>query len=110
MKPTGELLKRILPNKDCSGIYKITHISTKKSYIGRSTSVYKRLQEHIKSSLGVGTIADQWVHHEMRAKGIENFTFELIEECDKDKLSEREKYYIGFFQTDSFGYNRNIGG
>jgi hypothetical protein len=60
--------------------------------------------------LGVGTIADQWVHHEMRDKGIENFTFELIEECDKDKLSEREKYYIGFFQTDSFGYNRNIGG
>lgn len=110
MKPTNELLKRILPSKECSGIYKITYIPNKKSYIGRSTSVYKRLQEHIKSSLGVGTIADQWVHHEMRDKGIENFTFELIEECDKDKLSEREKYYIGFFQTDSFGYNRNIGG
>ena len=110
MKPTGELLKRILPDKDCSGIYKITHAETKKSYIGRSTSVYKRLQEHIKSSLGVGTIADQWVHHEMRAQGIENFTFELVEECDKDKLSEREKHYISFFQTDVYGYNRNVGG
>lgn len=110
MKPTGELLKRILPDKECSGIYKITHVPDKKAYIGRSTSVYKRLQEHIKSSLGVGTIADQWVHHQMREKGIENFTFELVEECDKDKLSEREKYYIGFFQTENYGYNRSIGG
>lgn len=110
MKPTSELLKRILPDKDCSGIYKITHVPDKKAYIGRSTSVYKRLQEHIKSSLGVGTIADQWVHHEMRAKGIENFTFELVEECDKDKLGEREKHYISFFQTDQYGFNKTTGG
>lgn len=110
MKPTGELLKRILPNKDCSGIYKITHVPDKKAYVGRSTSVYKRLQEHIKSSLGVGTIADQWVHHQMREKGIENFTFELVEECDKDKLADREKYYIKFFDTERWGYNKNTGG
>ena len=60
---TGELLKI-----QRFWIYKITHLD--KKIIGRSTSVYKRLQEHIKSSLGVGTIADQWVHHEMRE---ENF-------------------------------------
>ena len=58
----------------------------------------KRLTEHVKSSLGVGTIADQAVHHAMRDNGLHNFIFELVEECDKDKLPEREKFYINFFQ------------
>jgi len=53
-----EMLDNILPDKECSGIYKITHVETKKSYIGRSTNVYKRLQEHVKSSCGISTIAD----------------------------------------------------
>ena len=52
----------------------------------------KRLIEHIKSSLGVGTIADQAVHHAMRDNGLQNFMFELVEECDKAILPEREKF------------------
>ena len=108
-KPTTELLNNILP-QDCSGIYKITHIPDKKCYIGRSTSVRKRLIEHIKSSLGVGTIADQAVHHAMRDNGLQNFMFELVEECDKAILPEREKFYIETFQSNTHGWNKNIGG
>ena len=55
---TKDMLEAILPSKECSGIYKITNVETKKSYIGRSTNVYKRLQDHIKSSCGIATIAD----------------------------------------------------
>ena len=102
---TKNMLEAILPNKECSGIYKITNVETKKSYIGRSTNVYKRLQDHIKSSCGIATIADQKVHHAMRDEGLWNFQFELLEECDKSKLGEREKYYIEFFQTQKYGYN-----
>lgn len=106
---TKNMLEAILPNKECSGIYKITNVETKKSYIGRSTNVYKRLQDHIKSSCGIATIADQKVHHAMRDEGLWNFQFELLEECDKSKLGEREKYYIEFFQTQKYGYNAVAG-
>lgn len=106
---TKDMLEAILPNKECSGIYKITNVETKKSYIGRSTNVYKRLQDHIKSSCGIATIADQKVHHAMRDEGLWNFQFELLEECDKSKLGEREKYYIEFFQTQKYGYNAVAG-
>ena len=111
-KPTNEMLDYVLPNKDCPGIYKITNDRNKKSYIGRSTSVRKRLTDHVKSAVGISTIASQKIHDIMREEGLWNFTFELIEECDKDKLSEREKYYIDFFQTADtiYGYNQKAGG
>lgn len=109
-KPTNDMLDYILPSRDCAGIYKITNDETKEAYIGRSVSVRKRLTDHIKSSLGIDTIADQHVHQVMREKGIWNFTFELIEECPREKLSEREKYYIEFFHTDQYGYNQKAGG
>lgn len=111
-KPTNVMLDHILPEKDCAGIYKITDDSNKKSYIGRSTSVRKRLADHIKSAVGISTIAHQHIHEVMREKGLWNFSFELIEECDKNQLNEREKYYIDFFQTAEamYGYNQKAGG
>ena len=109
-KPTNDMLDYVLPSRDCAGIYKITNDETKEAYIGRSVSVRKRLTDHIKSSLGIDTIADQHVHQVMREKGIWNFTFELIEECPREKLNEREKYYIEFFHTDQYGYNQKAGG
>ena len=107
--PANELLNNILPDKDCSGIYKITNCEDKRCYIGRSTSVRKRLQEHIKSSIGIENIASQRVHEVMREKGLWNFRFELLEQCPKDQLGEREKYYIEFFDSQSYGYNQVSG-
>lgn len=108
-KPTNDMLDFILPQRDCPGIYKITNDKNKKAYIGRSTSVRKRLTDHIKSAVGISTIADQQVHKAMREEGLWNFKFELIETCEKTQLGEREKYYIDFFKTQSWGYNA-IGG
>ena len=36
--------------------------------------------------------------------GAENFMFEVLEECDASKLSEREKYYTEIYQSNSFGF------
>ena len=109
-KKANGMLDYILPSRECSGIYKITNDRTKQAYIGRSTSVRKRLTDHIKSSVGISTIADQRIHQAMRDEGIWNFTFELIEECSKEQLNEREKYYINFFSTEKLGYNQKAGG
>ena len=110
-KPTNQMLDYILPSKDCSGIYKITNIIDGKCYIGRSTSVRKRLTDHIKSTIGISTIADQYVHQVMRKDNLWNFRFELIEECEKSELGSREKYYIDFFNSNNqkYGYNA-VGG
>lgn len=45
----------------------------------------------------------------MMEEGLENFTFEKIEVCDKEKQVEREKYWIEFYHGDSYGYNQKIG-
>ena len=104
-KPLAELRKRILTNGDVSGIYKITRLKSGEIYIGQTTSVDKRWQEHVKSALGVGTLASSQLHRVMRADGPENFTFELLEVVPKDKLRERESYYIDFYDSKTYGLN-----
>ena len=93
-----------------SGIYKITNIDSGKAYIGKSTNIKKRLTDHFKSAIGISGIADQAVHHEIQKTGFWNWMIEPIVYCDKDKLNEMEKYYIDFFKTQEFGFNRNVGG
>jgi predicted GIY-YIG superfamily endonuclease len=108
-KPLAELRKRILTNGDVSGVYKITRLKTNEIYIGQTTSVDKRWQEHVKSALGVGTLASSQLHRVMAADGCENFTFELLEEVPKDKLRERESYYIDFYDSKTYGLNSVTG-
>lgn len=108
-KPLAELRKRILTNGDVSGVYKITRLKTNEIYIGQTTSVDKRWQEHVKSALGVGTLASSQLHRAMAADGCENFTFELLEVVPKDKLRERESYYIDFYDSKTYGLNSVTG-
>lgn len=96
--------------KDQPGIYKLTNLESGKSYIGKSTNVKKRIADHYKASIGIKSIAWQAVHDEIWRTGYWNWTIEVIIYCDKDKLSELEKYYINFFKTNSFGFNRTSGG
>jgi hypothetical protein len=41
----------------------------------------------------------------MRASGPENFSFEVIEECDRSVLDEREDYWQLYFKAKEFGYS-----
>lgn len=93
-----------------AGIYKLTDINSGKSYIGKSTDIKKRISDHFRGAIGIDRIADQAVHHAIRETGFWNWSIECITYCEKDKLSELEKYYIDFFKTQDFGYNKNAGG
>ncbi len=108
-RPAQELMKRAEID-ETPGIYKITNISNGKSYVGKSTKVRSRLLDHIKSAIGISTISDQRFHHDMLNEGLWNFTFEKLCDCDKDKLNEKEKYYIDYFGTTEYGYNIKAGG
>ncbi len=96
--------------KEESGIYKLTNLQDGKCYIGKSTNVKKRISDHFKSVVGIRAIADQAVHHAIWETGLWNWTIEIITYCDKEKLNELEKYYISFFKSQEFGYNRREGG
>jgi hypothetical protein len=45
----------------------------------------------------------------MKQHGIEKFTFEVVERVEKDLLSEREKFYIDFYQSKEYGMNQRKG-
>lgn len=109
-KPTLEMIKRVLNNKTPSGIYKITRLSTGEIYIGKSTNIKERWQQHVKTAFNAGTIAHSILHTTMQKDGVQNFTFEILEEVPKDKLGEREKYYIEFYDSKSYGLNERNGG
>lgn len=105
-KPMGEMFFRIAGASKPSGIYKITNLKNNKIYIGKSVEIVpRRWTEHIKSSLGIGTISHAKIHDAIKEFGINNFTFEILEECSKEKLTEREKYWISFYESDVYGYN-----
>lgn len=108
-KPVMEMTKRVLGGRAPSGIYKITRLKTGEIYIGKSTDVKKRWSEHAKTAYGVGTIAHSILHTTIKRDGIENFTFELLEEVPKDKLTEREKYWITFYGSKEYGLNERNG-
>lgn len=91
-------------------IYCIENINTHKKYIGKtSAEVSKRWTDHIKNSLNIGTIKRQNIHDALYNHWDE-FTFTVLEEVKDDKLGEREKFYINFFQTDKYGFNIKSGG
>lgn len=108
-KPMKRLTTDLCGSEKVSGIYKITNTETGRSYIGQSVNVQDRLTNHVKGALGISTIADQEIHHEMR-KNLTLWEFELLGEFPKEKLNEMEKFYIASFKSDEFGYNRTKGG
>ena len=108
-RPLMEMEKRVLKGQKIGGIYKITYIKTGEAYIGRSVDIGNRWKEHCLSSLNIGTIAHSTFHNILAEKGLQNFTWEVLEQVDKDKQSSREKYWVDFYQTDK-QYNSKAGG
>lgn len=106
--PAREMVKRVLHGKAPCGIYKIT-APDGRGYIGKSTNVKDRWIGHIKTAYDVGTISHSTLHTELKKCGIENFTWELLEEVPKENLSEREKYWINFYKTTEVGLNQRKG-
>lgn len=92
-----------------SGIYKITHIDSGISYIGQAKDIKERWVSHVKCSLGIDTPVTSQLYAFTREKGIDNFTFEILEKCGINELNEKEKFYIDLYQTYDFGLNKTRG-
>lgn len=100
-RPTTEMIKRVTGGKKIGGIYKITFKKTGESYIGKTVDFATRWQNHVKTAIGLDGAARATLHNRMAKDGLWNYTFEILEEVDKDHLSARESYYIDLYGTKS---------
>lgn len=74
-----------------SGVYKINNTSSGDFYIGSSKDIKRRWHQH--KCLSVWTKQpNSRMYKDMAQYGLNNFTFEIIEETDN--LKEREQYWI----------------
>ena len=94
------------------GIYKITNRINNKVYIGQSTNIQKRWINHQSTSRNPNEAGYNYpLYQAMRKYGIDNFTFEILEECTQQQLNEREKYWIQYYNAyGDGGYNQKEGG
>ena len=109
LKATNDLCNRVLGGTKKCGIYKITNHNTEQVYIGQSINISDRWKAHIKCGLGIDAPATNKLYNKMQYYGVWTFTFELLEECSKEKLNEREKFWINFYHSDKTGMNGNSG-
>lgn len=90
------------------GIYKITNKLNGKIYIGQSQDIKKRWTEHKRPSNFINPT--KLLYQDMKKDGLDNFIFEVLEECQKDQLFQREQYYINFYNSFTpNGYNMQMG-
>lgn len=93
------------------GIYKITNLLNNKSYIGQSINIANRWTEHKRVAFKETDKAYNYpLYRAIRKYGLENFIFEVLEECSEPDLNDREMYWISFFNTFNDGYNLTPGG
>ncbi len=96
------------------GIYKIENKITGKVYIGQSVDIDKRFRTHRYNAYNEKNkeTYNLYLYTAIRKYGKDNFTFTVIEQCDKALLDEREKYWIGYYKSNQkeYGYNLSDGG
>ena len=104
-KPYTDLVGRVVGSGVHCGIYKITNLQNKMCYIGQSANIAERWRQHIKRGVGAETPTRNKLYTAMKVYGVENFTFEIVEECERSLLNERESYWQDYFKAKEFGYS-----
>lgn len=89
-------------------IYLITNIVNDKKYVGQTRQqLNKRWSHHLTESR---TFGDRPLYKAMNKYGTEKFKIRILEECNVDILSEREIYWINYYDSYKNGYNATTGG
>lgn len=91
-------------------IYKIFNTMNSKIYIGMSCNPEYRRRQYINivKNIPIDDKRVQLIQKVMKDIGIDNFTFEVFEECiSREEAAEREKYWIDYYKSadEKFGYN-----
>ncbi len=95
------------------GIYKLTNKVNGKCYIGQSVDTHRRYLDHKNTAFNINSgCYDYPLYRAIRKYGIDNFDFQVLEECPQNILNEKEKYYISIYNSynNEYGYNQGPGG
>ena len=101
------------------GIYKIENLINGKVYIGQSTDIKERWGEHkrviTKRNKGDEVKRKYPLYLAFEKYDLDNFSFEIIEECSIEELNDKEQFYIKNYNSyinfpNSNGYNLTLGG
>lgn len=91
-------------------IYIITNDINDKVYIGQTkNSLAYRFSNHCRND-SHSVKSKNSLHHDIIKFGKEHFQISLLEEVTYDKLNEREKYWIQYYDSINNGYNLKVGG
>ena len=91
-------------------IYKIENKLNGKKYIGQTVKpLEKRFSQH-QHNYTKPYFSQLVLYKAFNKYGIENFSFEEVEEVPNELLDEREKYWISYYNSYYDGYNSTIGG
>jgi len=94
--------------KEKQGIYKITNKINNKVYIGQSINIEQRWGQHKRNAFNENCHTYNYpLYRAIRKYGIENFTFEIIEECSSEILTVKEQQWIDYYNSlnSQYGYN-----
>lgn len=83
-------------------IYKYTNKITNRSYIGQTLYETERKNAHFIAP------ANNKFHRAIHYYGWMNFDYEVLERCDQSKLSDRELYWINYYDSVNNGYNTKL--
>lgn len=83
------------------GIYLIRNTINNKVYIGQSTDIERRWVEH-KRKYSLEKNKNIILYKAFKKYGLDNFSFEILEECKEEELNERETFYIGLYKSYAF--------
>ena len=100
-----DLVGRVVGTEIRSGIYKITNLANQMCYVGQAVNIAERWKQHIKRGLGADTPTRNKLYPAMEEYGVENFSFEIIEECERSLLDSREDFWQDYFKAKEFGYS-----
>ena len=95
------------------GIYVIINNINNKKYIGQSINIERRFKEHKRRAFNSSLkFYNDPLYRAIRKYGMENFSFLILEECEKKDLDKKEIYWIKYYQTfdKEYGYNISNGG
>lgn len=101
---------KVYMDKIC-GIYIIKNKVNDKVYIGQSVNIVSRWYAHKQSAQNINA-QDHYtkIHQAMYNYGVENFYYEILEECPLLELDSKEIYYISQYNSYPDGYNMTLGG
>ena len=104
-KQMTQLCDRVFGKKIVCGIYKITNLITEQCYIGQSVNIQQRMKQHCKCGLGIEASSTNKLYNSMQKDGVWNFSFELLEECPRELLNQKEAFWIDTYSSNIYGLN-----